>query len=116
MTRANPRGPIFDFDPEIERTQRQLKRRIRGLMDVNRNNGQQPADGQELPARADGAIAPPAPQMNQQLPGRTVCDYLAEYLEGLNPAVTMLDFEADHFELKPVMFHMHDVTREPSEF
>ncbi|KAL4388272.1 hypothetical protein GQ457_09G017470 [Hibiscus cannabinus] len=106
MTRANPRGPRFDLDPEIERTQKQLKRRIRDLMDVNRNNGQQPADGQELPARADGAIAPPAQQMNQQLPARTVRDYLAEDLEGLNPAVTMPDFEAEHFELKPVMFNM----------
>ncbi|KAL4282299.1 hypothetical protein GQ457_03G019160 [Hibiscus cannabinus] len=75
-------------------------------MDVNRNNGQQPADGQELPARADGAITPPAPQMNQQLPARTVRDYLAEDLEGLNPAVTKPDFEAEHFELKPVMFNM----------
>ncbi|KAL4363217.1 hypothetical protein GQ457_04G018970 [Hibiscus cannabinus] len=106
MTRANPRGPRFDLDPEIERTQRQLKRRIQDLMDVNRNNGQQPAEGHELPARVDGAIEPPASQMNQQLPARTVRDYLAEYLEGLNPAVTMPDFEAEHFELKPVMFNM----------
>ncbi|KAL4362316.1 hypothetical protein GQ457_04G023090 [Hibiscus cannabinus] len=106
MTRANPRGPRFDLDPKIERTQKQLKKRIRDLMDVNRNNGQQPADGQELPAREDGAIAPPAQQMNQQLPARTVRDYLAEDLEGLNPAVTMTDFEAEHFELKPVMFNM----------
>ncbi|KAL4384947.1 hypothetical protein GQ457_15G016930 [Hibiscus cannabinus] len=75
-------------------------------MDVNRNNGQQAADGQELPARADGAIAPPAQQMNQQLPARTVRDYLAEDLEGLNHVVTMPDFEAEHFELKPVMFNM----------
>ncbi|KAL4280209.1 hypothetical protein GQ457_03G016220 [Hibiscus cannabinus] len=44
--------------------------------------------------------------MNQQLPARTVRDYLAEDLEGLNPAVTMPDFEAEHFELKPVMFNM----------
>ncbi|KAL4347802.1 hypothetical protein GQ457_17G013740 [Hibiscus cannabinus] len=109
MTRANPRGPRFDFDPEIERTQKQLKRRIRGLMNGNRNNGQQPADGHELPVRADGVIAPPAPQMDQQLPARTVCDYLAEDLEGLNPAVTMPDFEAEHFELKPVMFNMLNI-------
>ncbi|KAL4353333.1 hypothetical protein GQ457_06G014240 [Hibiscus cannabinus] len=106
MTRANPRGPRFDYDPEIERTQRRLKQEIRNLMNNNKNNGQQPTDGQELPARADGAIAPPAPQMDQQLPARTVRDYLAEDLEGLNPAVTMPDFEAEHFELKPVMFNM----------
>ncbi|KAL4361952.1 hypothetical protein GQ457_04G019570 [Hibiscus cannabinus] len=44
--------------------------------------------------------------MNQQLPARTVRDYLAEDLKGLNPVVTIPDFEAEHFELKPVMFNM----------
>ncbi|KAK8628149.1 hypothetical protein V6N13_063861 [Hibiscus sabdariffa] len=106
MTRANPRGPRFDLDPEIERTQKQLNRRIRDLMEVNRNNGQPLADGQHIPAQADGVIIPPAQQMNQQLPARTIRDYLAKDLEGLNPAVTMPDFEAEHFELKPVMFNM----------
>ncbi|KAL4326240.1 hypothetical protein GQ457_11G024980 [Hibiscus cannabinus] len=96
MTRANPRGPRFDLDLEIERTQKQLKRRIRDLMDVNRNNGQPPADGQNLPAQ----------QMNQHLPARTVRDYLGEDLEGLNPAVTMPDFEVEPFELKPMMLNM----------
>ncbi|KAK8574493.1 hypothetical protein V6N12_062183 [Hibiscus sabdariffa] len=43
---------------------------------------------------------------NQQQPVRTVRDYLAEDLEGLNPAVTIPEFEAKHFELKPVMFNM----------
>ncbi|KAK8713148.1 hypothetical protein V6N13_148371 [Hibiscus sabdariffa] len=105
MTRANPRGPRFDLDPEIERTQRQLKR-IRDLMERNNNNGQPPADGQNLPAQADGALIPPAQQMNQQLLARTVRDYLAEDLEGPNPAVTMPEFEAEHFELKLVMFNM----------
>ncbi|KAL4272337.1 hypothetical protein GQ457_13G016250 [Hibiscus cannabinus] len=104
MTRANPRGPRFDLDPEIERTQKQLKRRIRDLMERNNNNGQPPADGQNLPAQADGAIVPPAQQMNQQLPARTVRDYFEEYLEGLNHAVTMPEIE--HFELRPVMFNM----------
>ncbi|KAK8569313.1 hypothetical protein V6N12_007843 [Hibiscus sabdariffa] len=50
------------------------------------------------------AIAPP--QNNQQPPARTVRDYLAEDLEGLNPAVTTPEFEAEHFELKSVMFNM----------
>ncbi|KAL4331786.1 hypothetical protein GQ457_07G008610 [Hibiscus cannabinus] len=31
---------------------------------------------------------------------------LTEDLEGLNPAVTIPEFEAEHFELKPVMFNM----------
>ncbi|KAL4310373.1 hypothetical protein GQ457_01G019750 [Hibiscus cannabinus] len=66
-------------------------------MEVNRNNDQQPAGG---------AIALPIPQDNQQPLVRTVRDYLAEDLEGLNPAVTMPEFEAEHIELKPVMFNM----------
>ncbi|KAK8541033.1 hypothetical protein V6N13_026497 [Hibiscus sabdariffa] len=40
-------------------------------MEVNRNNGQPPADGQNIPAQAAGVILPPAQQMNQQLPART---------------------------------------------
>ncbi|KAL4366936.1 hypothetical protein GQ457_05G022950 [Hibiscus cannabinus] len=106
MTRANPRGPRFDFDHDIDRTQKQLKRRIRSLMERNNNNGQPPADGQDLPAQADGVIAPLIPQINQQPPARTIRDYLAEDLEGLNPTVTMPEFEAEHFELKLVMFNM----------
>ncbi|KAL4347034.1 hypothetical protein GQ457_17G008120 [Hibiscus cannabinus] len=106
MTRANPRGPIYNLDPEIERTRRDLKRRVRRLMEGNVNNGRQPADGQNLPAPAGGAIIPPIPQNNQQQPVRTVHDYLVENLEGLNPAVTILEFEAEHFELKPVIFNM----------
>ncbi|KAK8600532.1 hypothetical protein V6N12_050385 [Hibiscus sabdariffa] len=74
-------------------------------------NGRNLADGEEQrhlgqnpPAPAGRAIAPP--QDNQQPPARTVRDYLAEDLEGLNPAVTTPEFEAEHFELKPVMFNM----------
>ncbi|KAL4289904.1 hypothetical protein GQ457_14G015210 [Hibiscus cannabinus] len=55
MTRANPRGPRFDYDPELERTQRRLKKEMH----------------------------------EPKMPARTVRDYLAEDLEGLNPAVTM---------------------------
>ncbi|KAK8510302.1 hypothetical protein V6N12_073373 [Hibiscus sabdariffa] len=47
-----------------------------------------------------------AQQNNQQQPARTVRDYLAEDLDGLNPTVTIPEFEAKHFELKPVMFNM----------
>ncbi|KAL4301765.1 hypothetical protein GQ457_10G007820 [Hibiscus cannabinus] len=36
----------------------------------------------------------------------TVRDYLAEDLEGLNPVVTIPEFEDENFELKPVMFNM----------
>ncbi|KAK9043189.1 hypothetical protein V6N11_071536 [Hibiscus sabdariffa] len=75
-------------------------------MEGNGNNDRQPADGQNLPAPAGGAIVPPIPQNNQQQTVRTVRDYVAEDLEGLNPAVTIPEFEAEHFELKPVMFNM----------
>ncbi|KAK8491397.1 hypothetical protein V6N11_073723 [Hibiscus sabdariffa] len=70
-------------------------------MEGNGNNGRQPVDGQNLPAPAGGAIVPPIPQNNQQQPVRTVRDYLVEDLEGLNPAITIPEFEAEHFELKP---------------
>ncbi|KAK8652398.1 hypothetical protein V6N13_061416 [Hibiscus sabdariffa] len=80
MTRANPRVPIYELDPEIERTRRELRQRARVIMQGTTNNQQQPV--------------------------RTVRDYLAEDLEGLNPAVTIPEFEAEHFELKPVMFNM----------
>ncbi|KAK8540251.1 hypothetical protein V6N12_046539 [Hibiscus sabdariffa] len=105
MTRANPRGQLFQLDPEIERTGRELRLRARAIMQGG--NGRNLADGEEQglpgqnpPAHAGHAIAPP--QNNQQPPARTVRDYLAEDLEGLNPAVTTPEFEAEHFELKPL--------------
>ncbi|KAK9024967.1 hypothetical protein V6N11_064869 [Hibiscus sabdariffa] len=75
------------------------------------NNGQDQIDEknpprQNPPAPAGRAIVPPIPKNNQQQPVRTVRVYLAEDLEGLNPAVTIPEFEAEHFELKPVMFNM----------
>ncbi|KAL4309286.1 hypothetical protein GQ457_01G023360 [Hibiscus cannabinus] len=75
------------------------------------NNGQDQIDEQDPPRQdpptpAGRAIVPPIPQNNQQQPIRTVCDYLAEDLEGLNLAVTIPEFEAEDFELKPVMFNM----------
>ncbi|KAK8666062.1 hypothetical protein V6N13_006214 [Hibiscus sabdariffa] len=92
MTRANPRGQILELDPEIERTGRELRQRARVIMQGA--NGRNPVDGQEQehpgqnpPAPAGRAIAPP--QNNQQPPARTIQDYLAEDLEGLNPAVTI---------------------------
>ncbi|KAK8597295.1 hypothetical protein V6N12_065766 [Hibiscus sabdariffa] len=109
MTRANPRGLIYELDPEIESTRTELRQRARVIMQGN--NGQNQIDGQEQPrqnppAQAGTAIVPPIPQNNQQQPVRTVRDYQAEDLEGLNPAVTIPEFEAEHFELKPVMFNM----------
>ncbi|KAK8601098.1 hypothetical protein V6N12_050940 [Hibiscus sabdariffa] len=111
MTRANQRNPTYELDPEIKRTGRELRQRVRALMAHQRNNGQDQIDEQEPPlqnphAPIGRAIVPPIPQNNQQQPVRTVCDYLAEDLEELNPAVTIPEFEAQHFELKLVMFNM----------
>ncbi|KAK8596092.1 hypothetical protein V6N12_064592 [Hibiscus sabdariffa] len=101
MTRNNPREPLYAFDPEIERTQRRLRRGIRVLM--GDHIGQNPVEGQDPlapvirqqpPAPAGGLLHPPAQQNNQQQPARTVRDYLAEDLDGLNPAVTIPEFEA----------------------
>ncbi|KAK8715371.1 hypothetical protein V6N13_042705 [Hibiscus sabdariffa] len=64
-----------------------------------------PRDRQQPPTPAGGLLIPPTQQNNQQ-PIRTVRDYLVKDLDGLNPAVTIPEFEAEHFELKPVMFNM----------
>ncbi|KAK8676044.1 hypothetical protein V6N13_034098 [Hibiscus sabdariffa] len=108
---ANPRRPIYKLDPEIERTRRELQQRARALMTHRANNGQDQIDEQDPPRQdpptpAGRAIVPPIPQNNQQQPVRTVRDYLAEDLEGLNPAITIPKFEVEHFQLKPVMFNM----------
>ncbi|KAK9028101.1 hypothetical protein V6N11_067915 [Hibiscus sabdariffa] len=55
---------------------------------------------------AGGLLIPLAQQNNQQQPARTVRDYLAEDLDGLHLAVSIPEIEAEHFELKPVMFNM----------
>ncbi|KAK8636891.1 hypothetical protein V6N13_064326 [Hibiscus sabdariffa] len=112
MTRNNPREPLYAFDPEIERTQRRLRRGIRVLM--GDHIGQNPVEWQDPPtlvirqqppAPAGGLLHLPAQQNNQQ-PARTVRDYLVEDLDGLNPTITIPEFEAEHFELKLVMFNM----------
>ncbi|KAK8609242.1 hypothetical protein V6N13_025548 [Hibiscus sabdariffa] len=87
ISRNNSREPLYDFDPKIERTHRRLRIVIRILM--GDNNGQH----QNL-------------KNQQQQPVRTVRDYLAEDLDGLNHAVTIPEFDAKHFELKPVMSNM----------
>ncbi|KAK8680752.1 hypothetical protein V6N13_109691 [Hibiscus sabdariffa] len=109
----NSREPLYTFDPEIERTQCRLKRGMRVLMgdDIGQNpeegqNPPAPIIRQQPPAPAGGLLHPLAHQNNQQQPATTVRDYLAEDLDGLNPAVIMPEFEAEHFELNPVMFNM----------
>ncbi|KAL4388466.1 hypothetical protein GQ457_09G018340 [Hibiscus cannabinus] len=109
MTIANPRNPMYKLDPEIKRTIKELRQRARALL-AHRNNGQDPVDEQDPPqknpsAPAGRAIVPPIPQNNQQQLVRTVRDYLAKDLEGLNLTVT-IPYEVELFELKPMMFNM----------
>ncbi|KAK8972980.1 hypothetical protein V6N11_013848 [Hibiscus sabdariffa] len=108
MTRANPHNPLYLFDPEIERTRRELRQGIRRIMANGQHNVQKPVERknppatairQEPPAPAIGLLFPPAQLNNYQQPARTVRDYLAEDLDGLNPAVTMPEFKGEHFEL-----------------
>ncbi|KAL4367697.1 hypothetical protein GQ457_05G021170 [Hibiscus cannabinus] len=111
MTRANSRNPIYELDPKIERTRRKLRQRARVLMAHRGDNGQDQIDEQDPPrqdppAPVGRAIVPLIPQNNQQQPIRTIRDYLTEDLVGLNPVVIIPEFEAEHFELKPVMFNM----------
>ncbi|KAL4387958.1 hypothetical protein GQ457_09G016880 [Hibiscus cannabinus] len=47
--RANRRRPIYELDPEIKRTGRELKQRARALMERRGNNGQGQRDEQEPP-------------------------------------------------------------------
>ncbi|KAK9002718.1 hypothetical protein V6N11_060301 [Hibiscus sabdariffa] len=65
----------------------------------------QSANGRSLGQNQEEGQNPPAPN-NQQQPARTVRDYLAEDLDGLKPSVIISEFEAEHFELKPIMFKM----------
>ncbi|KAK8662890.1 hypothetical protein V6N13_024776 [Hibiscus sabdariffa] len=113
LHRNNPREPLYAFDPEIERTQHRFRRGIKVLM--GDHIGQNPVEEQDQtalvnrqqpPAPVGGLLNLPAQLNNQQQPVRTIRDYLAEDLDGLNPAVTIPEFEAEHFELKPVMFNM----------
>ncbi|KAK8610054.1 hypothetical protein V6N13_026598 [Hibiscus sabdariffa] len=99
--RNNHREPLYVFYPEIERTQCRLRRGIKVLM--GDHIGQNPEEGQDLPAPVirqqppalvGGLLILPAQQNNNQQPTRTVRDYLAEDLDGLNPAVTISEFEA----------------------
>ncbi|KAK8584232.1 hypothetical protein V6N13_109628 [Hibiscus sabdariffa] len=128
LPRANPQNPLYPFNPEIERTRRKLRQGIIRIMANGQHNGQNPIEGQnppaptirqEPPAPAARLLIPPSPQNNYQQPVRTVRDYLAKDLDGLNPAVTIPEFEAEHFELKLIMFNMLNTlgrfSRSPAE-
>ncbi|KAL4320217.1 hypothetical protein GQ457_18G006420 [Hibiscus cannabinus] len=114
MTRANSQSPLRNLDPKIKRTAHKLRQMARRLMTHGQNNGQNPIEGQNAPAPATRQeppastmrlLVPPANQNNRQQPIRAVRDYLVEDLDGLNPVVIIPEFQAEHFECKPVMFN-----------
>ncbi|KAL4362046.1 hypothetical protein GQ457_04G018890 [Hibiscus cannabinus] len=51
MTKANTRNQIYELDPEIERTRRELRQRARQLMAHRGKNHQNPAEEQDPPRR-----------------------------------------------------------------
>ncbi|KAK8612644.1 hypothetical protein V6N13_092755 [Hibiscus sabdariffa] len=115
MTRANLQHPLYHSDPEIERIRRELRQGIRRIMANRQNNGQNPVEGQnppaptirqEQPAPTAGLLIPPGQLNNLQQPVQTVSDYLVEDLDGLNPAITIPEFEVEDFKLKHVLFNM----------
>ncbi|KAK8627927.1 hypothetical protein V6N13_063643 [Hibiscus sabdariffa] len=57
MNRPNPRNPIYELDPEIERTRRELRQRGRELMAHRGNNDQNPIEEQDPPRQNPSASA-----------------------------------------------------------
>ena len=57
-------------------------------------------------AALPAVVGVPQPQPVPPVRKRIVRDYLEEYLNRFNPTVALPEIEADHFELKPVMFNM----------
>ncbi|GMJ00921.1 hypothetical protein HRI_003761300 [Hibiscus trionum] len=74
------------------------------------NNSQNGRDGQQDPPPREQQQVPPRQQLSipprQPQYVRTTKDYLEHDFRGFDPTVTELEIEANHFELKPVMFNM----------
>ncbi|KAK8538862.1 hypothetical protein V6N12_034569 [Hibiscus sabdariffa] len=75
-------------------------------MGDNNSHDQNPREGQNQHASAGGLVNPSIPLVHQEQIVIMVRDYLAEDLEGLNPVVNISEFEAEHFELKLIIFSM----------
>ncbi|GMI64538.1 hypothetical protein HRI_000123100 [Hibiscus trionum] len=126
MTRANPKGEIIYVD-DIERRARELKKVIRTALGKTKeerkvgenmevindnlvNNAQNGMDGQQDPLPREQRQVPPrqSPHILQRQPQyiQTTRDYLEHDFRGIDPKVTEPEIEADHFELKPVIFNM----------
>ncbi|KAL4326106.1 hypothetical protein GQ457_11G024300 [Hibiscus cannabinus] len=71
----------------------------------NNSQDQNQVAGKDPPAPTVALVNPLVRQNNQHQSIVKVRDCLTKDLDGLNPAVTIPKFEAEHFELKPVMFN-----------
>ncbi|KAL4334824.1 hypothetical protein GQ457_07G007800 [Hibiscus cannabinus] len=108
MTIANPTDEDYPFDAEIERTRRRIRHRIRAAMERQNQQQQHEQDGNNVAPAGD--VTAISATMNPPLPApgraRTVRDYLEEDSDGLTLVVSTPEIEAEHFELKPMMFYM----------
>ncbi|KAH9657995.1 hypothetical protein KPL70_023310 [Citrus sinensis] len=123
----------FQFDPEIERTARRLKREhrelqaavamndLQDLRNSNRREGIQPINVHE---GLNGQCVQRQPGNNNIIHmandrDRAIQDYAVLTPQAIHPGIVRPDVQADNFELKPMMFQMFQTVRQfnglPSE-
>ncbi|KAH9658480.1 hypothetical protein KPL70_023512 [Citrus sinensis] len=110
----------FQFDPEIERTARRLRREhrelqvavamddLQDLRNLNRREGIQPVNVHE---GLNGQFVQRQPGNNNIIHkandrDRAIRDYAVLIPQAIHPGIVRPDIQADNFELKPVMFQM----------
>ena len=110
----------FQFDPEIERTTRRLRRKhwefqatvamddLQDLRNLNRREEIQPVNVHES---LNGQYVQRQPGNNNIIHmakdiDRAFPDYAVLTLQAIHPGMVRPDIQADNFELKPVMFQM----------
>ncbi|XP_052299243.1 uncharacterized protein LOC127902982 [Citrus sinensis] len=110
----------FQFDPEIERTARRLRREhrelqaavtmddLQDLRNLNRREGIQPVNVHE---GLNGQYVQRQPGNNNIIHmandrDRAIRDYAVLTPQAIHPGIVRPDVQADNFELKPVMFQM----------
>ncbi|KAK8628547.1 hypothetical protein V6N13_009134 [Hibiscus sabdariffa] len=102
MTRENLRNQIYELDPEIERTRKEIRQRARELVAHRGNNGQNPVEEQDPhapairqnpPAPAEGFGGSPAENTRQHL--KSFLDICNSFkIHGVSNDVLKLNFLA----------------------